>query len=459
MSEQTGLSFAGLLRQLRAEARLTQEELAEAAGLSPRSISDLERGINRTARNDTALLLADALSLTGQSRTLFVAAARGKIPAATAVTATRPSADESGTYLPVLTDRFIGRSRELMEILALIKRHRLVTLTGTGGCGKTRLAIEVASDLAVSGDAGEVLYVDAAPLADATLIPDRVARAMGIRLASDQASADAFARVVGDHQIVAVLDNLEHLTDAAPVVANMLRAGPGLRLLATSRTPLHVRGEQLYPVTPLAVPEAGATLDSVAQVAAVELFADRASAANPDFKLTADVIPAVAEICHWLDGLPLAIELAATRVRVLPPQSLLARQDRRLDLLKGPAGDRPARHRTLRSTIDWSYQLLGEQVQATFRALGLFRGGWGLGAAALVCMRPDEVALLEDLGELINASLIEPAVEVDGNPRFRMLETVRELPLTSSPTAVKSRPLATGTRISPTGWPTRPHLA
>jgi transcriptional regulator with XRE-family HTH domain len=284
MAEQMGLSFADLLQQLRAEARLTQEELAEAAGLSPRSISDLERGVHRTARKDTALLLADALALAGQSRTLFVAAARGKLPAASAVTPSRSPADEPETWLPGLTDRFIGRRREFAEIRALITRHRLVTLTGTGGCGKTRLAVEVASNLAVSGDLGEVLYADAAPLADATLIPDRVARAMGIRLrlSSGQSSADAFARVVGDHQIVAVLDNLEHLPDAAPVVASMLRAGPGVRLLATSRVPLYARGEKLYPVSPLPVPDSGVTLDSVAQVAAVELFADRARACPVD---------------------------------------------------------------------------------------------------------------------------------------------------------------------------------
>ena len=186
MEEQSALNFAGLLRQLRTEARLTQEELAEAASLSPRSVSDLERGINHTARKDTAVLLADALSLSGLVGEAFVAAARGRAPAAEVLAAMRASpADLSRHRLPMLTDSFLGRDRELSEVSKLIETHRLVSLTGPGGCGKTRLAIEVASQLAVSGIAQQVLFVDAAPLSDAALIPDRLAQATGIRPAPD----------------------------------------------------------------------------------------------------------------------------------------------------------------------------------------------------------------------------------------------------------------------------------
>jgi predicted ATPase/DNA-binding XRE family transcriptional regulator len=442
-AEQPELGFSGLLRQLRAEARLTQEELAEAAGLSPRSVSDLERGINRTARKDTAVLLADALTLKGQARALFVMAARGKAPAAEVLAARQVPADEPRTLLPVLTDSFVGRGRELAEVRALITKQRLVTLTGPGGCGKSRLAIEVAGDLAASGEMGAVFYADASPLAEAALIPDRLARAMGIRPAPGQSPPDAIARMVGDHQLIAVLDNLEHLPDAATVVTGLLRLGSTLRLLVTSRVPLHARGEYLYAVPPLAVPGADAA-PGAARTAAVELFADRAGAADPVFELTAETIPVVAEICRGVDGLPLAIELAASRARVLPPAALLARLDRRLDLLSGPAGDRPARQQTLRATIDWSYQLLGGQTRATFQALAVFRGGWSLPAAAVVCEQADELALLQELEALVDASLIEPAAAVSGGQRFGMLESLRafaleELARCGEEQAVRSR--------------------
>ena len=403
----------------------TQEELAEAAELSPRSVSDLERGVNRTARKDTAELLADALNLKGQARGLFIAAARGKVPAED-VLAARHMLGNDGSRLPVLTDSFVGRDREMSEVRALMAKHRLVSLTGPGGCGKTRLAIEVASKLAASAESGTVFFVDAAPLADAALIPDRLARAMGVGAAPGQSSVVALARAVGDRPLVAVADNLEHLPGAAVVVIELLRIGPGLRLLATSRAPLHARGERLYPVPPLPVPGAGATSDSAAQTAAVKLFADRAAAADPTFKLTAEDVPAMAEICRCLDGLPLAIELAASRARVLPPVSLLARLDRRLDLLRRAAGDRPARQQTLRATIDWSYQLLDGATRATFRALAVFRGSWSLPAAAVVCDQVDEVTLLGELEALVDASLIEQAAAVDGGLRFRMLESLRD---------------------------------
>jgi predicted ATPase/DNA-binding SARP family transcriptional activator len=340
-----------------------------------------------------------------------------------------PPGAGSGHRLPVLTDSFVGRGRELSEVGALIKKQRLVSLTGPGGCGKTRLAIEVASRLTVGGEARAVFFVDAAPLPDAALIPDRLVRAMGVRPGPGQSTADALARAVGDRQLIAVVDNLEHLPDAAPVVVDLLRAGPGLRLLATSRAPLHARGEHLYPVPPLALPGPGLPASPAAHTAAVELFADRATAADPAFQLTAENLPLVAEICQGLDGLPLAIELAASRARVLPPASLLARLNRRLDLLSGAAGDRPARHQTLRATIDWSYQLLDDTTRTAFRALAVFRGGWNIPAAAVVCDQAEEVALLGRLEALVDASLIEPAAAAGGSQRFRMLESLREFAL------------------------------
>jgi predicted ATPase/DNA-binding SARP family transcriptional activator len=372
-----------------------------------------------------------------------------------------PAAPVSRHRLPVLSDSFIGRDGELADVRKLVEAHRLVTLTGPGGCGKTRLALEVAAEMAAAGGR-EAFFVDAGPLADAALIPGRLANAMGIRPAPGQPAADALGHAVVGKELIVALDNLEHLPGGAPVVTELLRSGPGLRLLATSRTPLHSRGEYRYPVAPLAV--AGSTLEpaepapepaepapEAAEPApepaepgrepaepprepaepapAVKLFADRAAAVDPTFELTADNISVVAEICRRLDGLPLAIELAASRVRVLPPASLLARLDRRLDLLAESAGDRPERQQTLRATIDWSYQLLDEAARRAFRSLAVFRGGWSLPAAATVCRQADEVALLGELGSLVDASLIEPARTVAGQQRFWMLESLREFAL------------------------------
>jgi predicted ATPase/DNA-binding SARP family transcriptional activator len=337
-----------------------------------------------------------------------------------------PAAAVSRRRLPVLPDSFVGRDGELADVRKLIEGHRLVTLTGPGGCGKTRLALEVAAEMAAGGGR-EAFFVDAGPLADTALIPDRLASAMGIRPAPGQTAADALGSAIVGKELIVVLDNLEHLPGAAPVVTDLLQSGPGLRLLATSRTPLHSRGEYRYPVAPLALP--GRAVGLAESAPAVTLFVDRAEAADPAFELTADNVSVLAEICRRLDGLPLAIELAASRVRVLPPASLLARLDRRLDLLAESAGDRPARQQTLRATIDWSYQLLDEAARRAFRSLAVFRGGWSLPTAAAVCGQADEVALLEELGSLVDASLIEPARTVAGQQRFRMLESLREFAL------------------------------
>jgi predicted ATPase/DNA-binding SARP family transcriptional activator len=337
-----------------------------------------------------------------------------------------PAAPVSRHRLPVLPDSFVGRDEDVAGVRKLIEGHRLVTLTGPGGCGKTRLAVEVTAEMAAAGGR-EAFFVDAGPLADASLIPDRLVSAMGIRPAPGQPAVDALGHAVAGQDLIVVLDNLEHLPGAAAVVTELLRSGPGLRLLATSRTPLHSRGEYRYPVAPLAVP--GLAAEPVEPAPAVKLFADRAAAADPAFELTAGNISVLTEICRRLDGLPLAIELAASRVRVLPPASLLARLDRRLDLLAESDGDRPARQQTLRTTIDWSYQLLDEAARRAFRALAVFRGGWSLPAAAAVCGQADEVALLGELGSLVDASLIEPAGTVAGQQRFRMLESLREFAL------------------------------
>src|SRR5215475_9917071 len=289
-----------------------------------------------------------------------------------------PTRPASNHRLPVPTDSFLGRERELLEVRKLLDEHRLVTLTGPGGAGKTRLAIEVASDLAARRTECGIVLIDASPLTAATLIPDRLAGALGVRCTPGQSVSDALAHDVGTQQLLIVLDNLEHLSAAAPTVAELLWLGPDVRVLATSRTPLYARGEQVYPVPPLAVTD---PVPGSVRSAAVALFADRAAAADPAFEVSPATLTAVTEICRRLDGLPLAIELAASRIRVLPPQALLVRLDRRLDLLGVASGDRPHRHQTLRATIDWSYQLLNPPTRQTFRAFAVFRGGWSIPAA------------------------------------------------------------------------------
>jgi DNA-binding XRE family transcriptional regulator len=323
MSEQATSGLAGLLRQLRAGAGLTQEELAKAAGLSPRSLSDLERGINRTARQDTAVRLAGALGLADPVRSLFVAAALGRIQAAPVLAATpgRAPGDSPGSaagvygFMPSLTS-FVGRAGPVREVTALLDRYRLVTVTGPGGAGKTRLAGQVANRVA-SGFADGAWLAELAPVRDPALVPAVVAAALGVREQPGLPAAGVLARVLARRQLLLVLDNCEHVIGAAAgLCAGLLAACDDVRVLATSREPLAVAGEARYRLGPLALPD----LDDMAHAAgseAVALFADRACRADPRFVLDDQAGPVVARLVARLDGMPLAIELAAARVEAL----------------------------------------------------------------------------------------------------------------------------------------------
>jgi DNA-binding SARP family transcriptional activator len=260
--------------------------------------------------------------------------------------------------LPELTDSFIGREHHVRDVFGLLADHRLVTLIGTGGAGKTRLAVEVGKR--VDHDDGGVVFVDAALVTAAGLIPDRLARGLGITPGPGQGVLEALSRSVGTQDLLVVIDNLEHLPGAADVVVELLRRGPGIRVLATSRTRLNARGEHVHPVPPLNIDAANTHSE------AATLFLDRAVAADPSFSNDADSRAAVDAICRRLDGLPLAIELAASRVRTVPPAILAGHLDRAIDMLTTRTGERPERHRTLRATIRWSYDLLPNEIQATF---------------------------------------------------------------------------------------------
>ena len=333
-------------------------------------------------------------------------------------------------WVPVQLTSFVGRSRELGELEASFGSARLVTLIGPGGCGKTRLALEFAARRrAVSPD---LHFVDLTPITDAALVPVSIATILGVREVAGEALRDTLARRIGDREVVLVLDNLEQLPGAGSVIAELLATAPGLRVLATSRAPLHVRGEHEYPLAPLRLPRPVelASLDDLAEVEAVKLFVERARAIHPAFALTSDNAVAVAGICARLDGLPLAIELAAARTRLFTPTALLARLERRLPVLTEGPMDAPIRQRTLRSTIGWSFDLLSELDQRVFASLGVFTGGFSLAAAESVVIDPADQKgrpdMLSSLDRLVDQNVLTVTSDADEEPRFRMLETIRE---------------------------------
>jgi predicted ATPase/DNA-binding CsgD family transcriptional regulator len=306
----------------------------------------------------------------------------------------------------------------------------LLTLTGTGGTGKTRLALALAATLRDSFADG-IWFVDLSATIDPFLVTPAIAQVLGVREAGQQAPLETLKQAVRDRQLLLVLDNFEQVVTAAAEVAELLTAAPGLKVLVTSRTPLHISGEHEFPVPPLGLPDPTrpATSEGLSQSEAVALFIQRAEAARPDFQVTSQNAPAVAEICVCLDGLPLAIELAAARIKLLPPQALLGRLSNRLQLLTGGARDRPVRQQTLRGTIDWSYGLLDEGEQMLFRRLAVFSGGCTLEAAEAICVGDaHDVDVLEGLAALVDQQLLRQE-EASGEPRFGMLETVREYAL------------------------------
>jgi predicted ATPase/transcriptional regulator with XRE-family HTH domain len=451
--------FGDLLRRLRVESDLTQEALAERAGLSVRAISDLERGVKRGPRPDTMRMLADGLGLSGDARSAFATAARRDAippgPRRQPRPAETPGAALAPTAPPALAD-LIGRDRELTDVTGLLGDGgaRLVTLTGPGGVGKTTLALAALARLGSLYPDGRTV-VELASIRDPALLVPAIASARGLRDAGETDPEQTLIEHLRTRRCLLVLDNCEQvLAPVGALVGRLLAGCPALRVLATSRARLGLRSEREVALAPLSLPATGEERapERLLENPAVRLFAERARDADPGFALTRQNAATITEVVRRLDGLPLAIELAAARSKVLPPAALLARLQRRLPLLTGGARDLPERQQTLRNAIAWSYDLLDADQQALFRRLAVFAGGFTLEAAETVGRSDGEtegrwsgeepwveggeditfdLTVLSGMEELTRSSLVvrDQSVEADAEPRFHMLETIREFGL------------------------------
>jgi non-specific serine/threonine protein kinase len=417
--------FGQALQRYRHGHRLTQAELAERAGLSERTISDLERGLKHPQRA-TVRLLIEALGLRSAQADELESAARQRplLP--------QPSASRSTRHnLPAPLTSFVGRERDVAEVIERVAQARLLTLTGIGGCGKTRLALEVARG-ALPNYSDGVWFVELGPLADPLLAPRRVADVLGVRETTDQAGTTVLVAVVAAQHMLLVLDNCEHMLQACAVLADaLLRGCPNLRILATSREPLGIGGEVAWRVPSLAVPDLdhAITEEAAQRSPAVQLFVERATAVLPRFMLTERNTAAVVQICQRLDGIPLALELAAVQVVALTPAQVVDRLDQSFRLLTGGSRVALPRQQTLEAALDWSYDLLGAREQRVFERLAVFAGDWTLEAAEAVCADADSIVVddvLEFLVHLVRKSLVMTPEAEDGIQRYRLLEAVRD---------------------------------
>lgn len=426
MAHQPGL-FGPQVRALRHGVGLSQAELAERAGISERTVSDVERGLRTSVYPATARQLARALQVDGDRLAAFLLAAQGK--AGNGDTAAReigllPAAIRA--RMPASLTRLFGRDLELAMLLDLVRSPatRLVTIVGPGGVGKTRLALEVAESTQDEFPGG-TYFVDLSALDDAALVVPAIAGSVGIQPGPGELAPQLVRRLSGDRSLV-VLDTFEHVLAAAVEVGRLVAACPALVVMVTGRSGLDVRGERQLPLRPLAVDGA---VDGVQRAAAVELFFDRARAVLPDLAETPSDVDVVRAITARLDGLPLAIELAAARVKHMPLPDLLKHLDRRLDPLVGGSRDLPPRHQTMRAALDWSYALLTGEEMRLYRCLGVFRGGFDRKGAAFLAARsarPRDADSLETLSNLVNSSLVRVETDPFGEARYGVLDLVRE---------------------------------
>jgi predicted ATPase len=416
--------------------------LAERSALSARAISDLERGVSRRPRRETVDLLSAALRLDPIAKAAFEAASRA--PASVPTDRTRTHRGPGS--VPVHLTSFVGRQSEVHAVRELLRGRgaRLVTLTGPGGAGKSRLAAQVASALTTELQGG-ARYVELAPVASEDDVVPAIARALGASRPDGSAQLADIVEVVRDQELLLVVDNFEHLIAAAPLLTALLQACPHPAVLATSRASLQLSGEYEVVVPPLLVPprDRPISAEATGQYASVRLFVDRAAHVNAGFELTAENARTIAAICARLDGLPLALELAAARTKMLAPHALLERLDgvasgSALRLLTRGTRDVPPHQRTLLATMLWSYTLLTPAEQRLLRRLAIFAGGCTLATAEAICLSLVDPAdptddssadVLEGLGSLLDKSLLYLEEGPDGEQRYMLLETVREFGL------------------------------
>jgi len=419
------LSFGDLLRQHRLAAGLTQEALAERAGLSGHGIQKLERGVTRPYRDTVQrLLVALHLAVDDQEELRTAAGAAPRRPRVlTAV-------DTARHNLPIPVTSFIGRDQELGEVERRLADAPLLTLTGIGGCGKTRLALEVARSVLERYPNG-VWLVELGSVADPTLVPHLVANAVGVHQGTAQTVTGALVNALQNRHLLLFLDNCEHLLDACARIADeLVRSCAHVQVLATSREALGLTGEVAWRVPSLSVPDAHQrfTVEELGANPSVQLFVERATALQPRFALTERNASATAQICRRLDGIPLALELAAARAQALAPEQIAARLDQRFRLLTGGSRAALPRQQTLRATLDWSYDLLTEPERLLLNRLAVFAGGWSLEAAEVVCAdeRIAQGDVLDVLAQLVSKSLVLADEAGDDANRYRLLETVRQ---------------------------------
>jgi predicted ATPase/DNA-binding XRE family transcriptional regulator len=422
----SSLAFGVLLRRYRLAADLSQEALAERARMSVEGISALERGFRRRPQRETLALLAQALELGPAERVRFEAAVQRDRP----LKDDRSSAVRPRHNLPLALTSFHSRESELADLRQLIATHRLVTLTGAGGIGKTRLALEAASEL-VADFADGVWFVELAPLSEGAFVASAIAQVLGVREVPNQPLLATLLEDLKQQILVLILDNCEHVVEETARIANaLLRGCPGVRIVATSRETLRIAGERSFRLPSLAFPtlEAARALRAgeTGTYGAISLFVERAQAADHRFALTDESAPIVAEICRRLDGIPLAIELAAARMGILSAHQLRERLDERFRMLTGGSRAVLKRHQTLRALIDWSHDLLDERERALFRRLSVFVNGFTLDGAVAVgsgkgLETPD---VFDVLASLVDKSLMQ--VESDGETlRYGMLESMQ----------------------------------
>jgi predicted ATPase/DNA-binding XRE family transcriptional regulator len=421
------ISFGTWLRQKRRSLDLTQKAFADQIGCAEITVRRMEADEYKPS-SQLAFVLFEKLGVPEPERTQWVRFARGLAPYPNQPTVPSPPLEQR-TNLPIPLTSFIGRKKEQDEIRNLITKNRLVTLVGVGGIGKTRLSIQAASAL-LDDFPYSIWLVELAPLADPALVPQSIINTLGLIEQANRSPQSVLADFLRAKKSVLILDNCEHLIQAcAQLAETLLHACPDLHILTTSREALRIDGETVYLVSTLTTPDPlRATMDNLPEYEAVQLFLERAQSVMPGFSLTRDNASAIAQVCHRLDGIPLALELAAARVKMMTVEEIAKRLDDRFHLLTGGMRTLP-RHQTLRAMVDWSYNLLSQEEKTLFRRLAVFIGGWTLEAAESVCgdtqggIESDQI--VELLSQLITKSLV--TVENVGiKSRYHCLETIRQ---------------------------------